>query len=67
MIQFMGFPNGTDDAKRLRAVDGSKTACDFEFDFHGAYQAFSGIVIEGDTPIDEESPDFGFKVTQSNE
>ena len=61
MIEFMGFPNGTDDAKSLRAADGSKTTCDFEFDFHGANQALGGIVIEG------ESPDFGFKITQSNE
>ncbi len=47
--------------KKLRAADGSKTTCDFEFDFHGANQALGGIVIEG------ESPDFGFKITQSNE
>jgi hypothetical protein len=50
MIQFTGFPNGTDDAKSFRAADGSKTACDFEFDFHGTHLAFGGIVN-----------DFGFR------
>jgi hypothetical protein len=50
MIQFTGFPNGTDDAKSFRAADGSKTACDFELDFHGTHLAFGGIVN-----------DFGFR------
>ena len=67
MIQFTGFPNGTDDAKSLRATNGSKTTRDFKFDFHRTRKVFGGVVIERDTPIGEESPDFGFKITQSNQ
>jgi hypothetical protein len=64
-LKFIGFPNGTDDAKRLSTTDGTKPACHLEFDFDWTNRPFGQIVIKGDIkPLHE--PQHGiFEVTQA--